>query len=125
MAPLLCAALADIAPGPLPGPPLVGNNLVFYGVVGVALLALLLLVLWVRRGRPAPVDPEAGLVESFADYPPPGPGPQPVRERLLDVMLPPNKQGATGQSVTAPHGVAVGGDVKNSPITIGNPSSGK
>lgn len=52
---------------------------------------------------------------------------QPVRERLLDVMLPPNKQGATDQSVTAPGGVAVGGDVKNSPITIGNPqqSSGK
>jgi hypothetical protein len=46
---------------------------------------------------------------------------QPVRERLLDVMLPPQKQGATGQSVTAPGGVAVGRDVKNSPITIGNP----
>jgi hypothetical protein len=52
---------------------------------------------------------------------------QPVRKRLLDVMLPPAKQGATGQSVTAPGGVAVGGDVKNSPITIGNPtqSSGR
>ena len=50
---------------------------------------------------------------------------QPVRERLLDVMLPPNKQGSTGQSVTAPGGVAVGGDVKNSPITIGNPPPGK
>jgi hypothetical protein len=37
---------------------------------------------------------------------------QPVRERLLDVMLPPKKQGATGQTVTAPGGVAVGGDVK-------------
>ncbi len=47
---------------------------------------------------------------------------QPVRERLLDVMLPPNKQGAAGQSVTAPGGVAVGRDVKDSPITIGNPS---
>jgi hypothetical protein len=47
---------------------------------------------------------------------------QPVRERLLDVMLPPNKQGAAGQSVTAPGGVAVGRDVKGSPITIGNPS---
>ena len=45
---------------------------------------------------------------------------QPVRERLLDVMLPP-KQG-TGQTVTAPGGVAVGGDVKNSPITIGPPA---
>ena len=49
---------------------------------------------------------------------------QPVRERLLDVMLPPAKQGAT---VTAPGGVAVGRDVHNSPITIGNPtqSSGR
>jgi hypothetical protein len=46
---------------------------------------------------------------------------QPVRERLLDVVLPPRKQGAAGQSVTAPGGVAVGRDVKNSPITIGTP----
>ena len=46
---------------------------------------------------------------------------QPVRERLLDAMLPPKKQGATGRSVTAPGGVAVGRDVKDSPITIGNP----
>jgi hypothetical protein len=46
---------------------------------------------------------------------------QPVRDRLLDVMLPPNKQGAAGQSVTAPGGVAVGRDIKGSPITIGNP----
>jgi hypothetical protein len=45
---------------------------------------------------------------------------QPVRERLLDVMLPPKQQGA-GQTVTAPGGVAVGGDVKNSPITV-NPA---
>src|SRR3954468_18254259 len=37
----------------------------------------------------------------------------PVRERLLDVMLPSQKQGA-GQTVTAPGGVAVGRDVKNS-----------
>jgi hypothetical protein len=44
---------------------------------------------------------------------------QPVRERLLDVMLPAQKQGAVGQTVTAPGGVAVGGDVKNSPITVG------
>lgn len=44
---------------------------------------------------------------------------QPVRERLLDVMLPPKKQGAAGQTVTAPGGVAVGGDVKGSSITIG------
>jgi hypothetical protein len=36
-------------------------------------------------------------------------------------MLPPNKQGTKRQSVTAPGGVAVGRDVKESPITIGNP----
>jgi hypothetical protein len=48
---------------------------------------------------------------------------QPVRERLLDVMLPPKKQGSAGQTVTAPGGVAVGGDVKNSPITINPPPS--
>jgi hypothetical protein len=48
---------------------------------------------------------------------------KPVRERLLDVMLPPKKQGATGQSITAPGGVAVGRDVKNSPVTINNPPS--
>jgi hypothetical protein len=45
---------------------------------------------------------------------------QPVRARLLDVMLP-AKQGSAGQTVTAPGGVAVGGDVSHSPITIGNP----
>jgi hypothetical protein len=47
---------------------------------------------------------------------------QPVRERLLDVMLPPKRQGSTGQTVTAPGGVAVGGDVKGSPITINPPA---
>src|SRR5690242_19170170 len=46
---------------------------------------------------------------------------QPVRERLLDVMHPLQKQGAAGQKVTAPGGVAVGRDVKGSPITI-NPA---
>src|SRR3954470_2605444 len=46
---------------------------------------------------------------------------QPVRERLLDVMLPSQKQRAAGQTVTAPGGVAVGRDVQGSPITI-NPS---
>ena len=45
---------------------------------------------------------------------------QPVRERLLDVMLPPQKRGE--QTVTAPGGVAVGGDVKNSPITVNPPA---
>jgi hypothetical protein len=43
---------------------------------------------------------------------------QPVRERLLDVLLPPKNE---GQTVTAPGGVAVGGNVKNSPITIEPP----
>jgi hypothetical protein len=38
---------------------------------------------------------------------------EPVRERLLYVLLLPKKQ------VTATGGVAVGGDVKNSPITVG------
>jgi hypothetical protein len=46
---------------------------------------------------------------------------KPVRERLLEVLLPSNKQGSAGQTVTAPHGVAVGGDVKDSPITVGSP----
>ena len=46
---------------------------------------------------------------------------QPVRDRLLDVMLPPKKESSTGQTVTAPGGVAVGGNVERSPITIGNP----
>ena len=45
---------------------------------------------------------------------------QPVRERLLNLMLP-AKQGSAGQTVTAPGGVAVGGDVNRSPITIGTP----
>jgi hypothetical protein len=44
---------------------------------------------------------------------------QPVRERL--VMLPQKGQGA-GQTVTAPGGVAVGGDVKGSAITINPPA---
>lgn len=43
---------------------------------------------------------------------------QPVRDRLLDVMLPAQKQGSTGQTVTAPGGVAVGENVNNSPITL-------
>ena len=47
---------------------------------------------------------------------------QPVQERLLNLMLPPKKQGTTSQSVTATGGIAVGGDVKNSQITI-NPSA--
>jgi hypothetical protein len=45
---------------------------------------------------------------------------QPVRERLLDVMLPSQRQGFEGQTVSAPGGVAVGRDVTG-PITIGPP----
>ncbi|MGQ0446676.1 MAG: hypothetical protein ACT4O2_16550 [Beijerinckiaceae bacterium] len=45
---------------------------------------------------------------------------QPVRERLLDVMLPSRRQGFEGQTVSAPGGVAVGRDVTG-PITIGPP----
>jgi LPXTG-motif cell wall-anchored protein len=48
MAPLLRALVADVSPGP----PLIGNNIVFYTVLGAALLLLLLLVLWVRRRGP-------------------------------------------------------------------------
>ena len=44
---------------------------------------------------------------------------QPVRERLLDVMLPQKSEGSSGQTITAPGGVAVGRDIKNSPVTIG------
>ena len=42
---------------------------------------------------------------------------QPVRERLLDAMLPPQKQGAASQTITAPGGVAAG-SIDRSPITI-------
>ena len=44
---------------------------------------------------------------------------QPVRERLLDVMLP-VKQGSAGQTITAPGGVAAG-KIDNSPININPP----
>jgi hypothetical protein len=52
---------------------------------------------------------------------------QPVRERLLDVMLPPKKEGAAGQTVTGSGNVVVGGSVKDSPITNNPPAqpSGK
>ncbi|HMF13095.1 MAG TPA: LPXTG cell wall anchor domain-containing protein [Gemmataceae bacterium] len=49
---LLRHLVADWAPRPAPGPPLIGNNIVFYTVLGAALLVLLLLVLWVRRRGP-------------------------------------------------------------------------
>jgi hypothetical protein len=89
MTTFLCVLLADLPPGP----PLIGNNLVFYAVLGGVLLALLLLILWLRRGRRRPpVDPESGLREDPSTYPPPGPGPQrlhvrgePMRLRLVVV----------------------------------------
>src|SRR3984893_9942445 len=43
---------------------------------------------------------------------------QPVRERLLDVMLPPKRQSFEGQTVSAPGGVAAGRDITG-PVTIG------
>ena len=93
-----CCLLADAVPGPAPGIPLIGNNLVFYSVIGVALLLLLLLILWVRRGQRPPVDPEAALIENLGDYPPAGPGPQrlflhghPMRVRLV-VLAPMGKR---------------------------------
>ena len=43
--PVYCGVLADGAPGP----PLVRDNLVFYGGVAAAALALLLLIVWLRR----------------------------------------------------------------------------
>jgi hypothetical protein len=45
---------------------------------------------------------------------------RPVRERLLDVMLPPKRQNFEGQTVSAPGGVAVGHD-NTGPITISPP----
>jgi hypothetical protein len=46
---------------------------------------------------------------------------QPVRERLLDAMLPQKSEAPAGQTVSAPGGVAVGRDVKSSPITVSPP----
>jgi hypothetical protein len=41
-----------------PGPPLIGNNIVFYAVFGCVLLLFLLpLVLWLRR-RPNKTEPK-------------------------------------------------------------------
>jgi hypothetical protein len=99
MSSLPCYLLGDVAPGPLPGSPLIGNNLVFYSVVGGALLLLLLsLIFWLRRGKRPPIDPEAGLIENLGDYPPAGPGPQrlllhgqPFRLRLV-VLAPLGKR---------------------------------
>ncbi len=41
-----------------PGPPLIGNNFVFYAVFGCVLLLFLLpVVLWLRRRRPDKTEP--------------------------------------------------------------------
>jgi hypothetical protein len=49
MATLFRGLLADQPPGP----PLIGNNLVFYALVGGILLSLLLpMILWLRRRHP-------------------------------------------------------------------------
>jgi hypothetical protein len=45
MAPFLRDLVADVSPGP----PLIDNNIVFYAVFGAVLLAVLLLLLWLRR----------------------------------------------------------------------------
>jgi hypothetical protein len=47
------------------------DNLLLYGGIGAGVaLLLVLLVLALRRGR-KPIDPEAGLAEDLATYPPP------------------------------------------------------
>ncbi len=92
----------------LPGAPLIGNNIVFYAVAGGAVLVLLLLILWIRRGRPAPVDPERGLLENLGDYPPAGPGPrrlilhgQSLRVRLV-VVAPLGKRALPANDAVEP-----------------------
>jgi hypothetical protein len=50
---------------------------------------------------------------------------QPVRERLLDVMLPQKSEGQRGQTVTAPNGVAVGRDATGSITVNPAPQPGK
>jgi hypothetical protein len=100
MATLFYCLLADGNPAePLPGSPLIDNNIVFYSVVGgVALLLLVPLVLWLRRRRRPPIDAEETLIENLGDYPPAGPGPQrlllydePMRLRLV-VLAPVGKR---------------------------------
>jgi hypothetical protein len=74
--------LADIAPAP-PGAPLVGNNLIFYGALAVVLIAVVLLILFLRPRRKGLVDPEAEMAEDLAAYPPP---PEAVGPRRLTVQ---------------------------------------
>jgi len=85
-----------------------GNNIVFYAVIGAALLALLLLILWIRRGRRPTINPEGGLLENLADYPPAGPGPQrliihgqPLRLRLV-VVAPMGKRSLPANGAVEP-----------------------
>lgn len=106
MAPFLCGLWADELPSP--GPPLIPSNVLFYSAVGGGLLLLLLFILWLRRGRSAPVDPQAGLVERLADYPPAGPGPQrlflhgqPLRLRLV-VLAPLGKRALPADGAVEP-----------------------
>lgn len=104
MALSLNAVLADATPGA----PLISNNYVFYAVLGGALLAVLLLLLLLRRGRRPPIDPERGLLEDLATYPPPGPGPQrllvrgePTRLRLV-VIAPLGKRALPADGAVEP-----------------------
>ena len=97
--------LADVPP---PGQPLIPNNIIFYAAIGGVLFVLLLLILWIRRGRSTPVDPERGLLENLAAYPPAGPGPQrlilhgqPMRLRLV-VVAPLGKRALPANGAVEP-----------------------
>lgn len=99
-----CTLLAE----PPPGPPLDGNNIGFYSVFGGVLLFLLLVILWLRRGRRTAVDPEAALIENLGEYAPAGPGPQrlqlygqPLRLRLV-VLAPLGKRAAPTDDAVEP-----------------------
>jgi hypothetical protein len=83
---LVATALADL---PLPG----GSLLVYGGAAAAVLLLVLLVAALFRKGKKK-VDPEAGLAEDLAGYPPAPKGPrhyelrvlnQPVRLRLVVV----------------------------------------
>jgi hypothetical protein len=106
MTSFLYSLMADIAPQP--GRPLIGNDIVFYSAVGGAVLLMLLLILWLRRGRRPTLDPQAGLIENLADYPPAGPGPQrlflhgqPLRLRLV-VLAPMGKRALPADGAVEP-----------------------
>jgi hypothetical protein len=84
------------------------NKLVLYGGIGAGVLVLLLLLfLLFRKGKPR-VDPEAGLAEDLATYPP---APRTTGARLLVV----NQPGRLRLVVLAPVGkraVAQDGEVE-------------